>query len=210
MQPLRARPGGNFEGGLLADLTGDAHTVAVASPTLWTNRWQRVALAARGLERADTAGVRKRRLSDVPLLRARHGLLSSVLVQVVYRTPVGLTVTVPSGSWPQRQLAADLPMLTASAVEGALSGGTHRSRCASPADRHQPDRRHLRRPTPEVRARRAQHPRTDPARPRFSGPQTPSPRPAAPPARGRTAVRGWRRLRGGRAVQHRTPSNDSA
>ena len=53
------------------------------------------------------------------------GLLSSVLVQVVYRTPVGLTVTVPvgvvalSGSW-----QPTLPMLTASAVEGALSGGT--------------------------------------------------------------------------------------
>jgi hypothetical protein len=53
------------------------------------------------------------------------GLLSSVLVQVVYREPVVGDVAVPvgvvtlSGHW-----QPTLPMLTASAVQGALSGGT--------------------------------------------------------------------------------------
>jgi hypothetical protein len=54
-----------------------------------------------------------------------NGLLSTVLVSVVYRDPILGTVTLPvgavalSGNW-----QPTLPMLTASAVEGALSGGT--------------------------------------------------------------------------------------
>jgi len=54
-----------------------------------------------------------------------NGLLSTVLVSVVYRLPLLGPVAVPvgtvalSGTW-----APSLPMLTASAVPGLLSGGT--------------------------------------------------------------------------------------
>lgn len=53
------------------------------------------------------------------------GLLSIMAVSVVYRTPLGIELTVPvgvtalSGRW-----EPTLPMLTASFVTGALSGGT--------------------------------------------------------------------------------------
>ncbi|MGH2872184.1 MAG: hypothetical protein ACRDL5_06940 [Solirubrobacteraceae bacterium] len=54
-----------------------------------------------------------------------HGLLSIMAVSVVYRTVLGLEVTLPvgvstlSGTW-----GPSLPMLTGSVVTGLLSGGT--------------------------------------------------------------------------------------
>jgi hypothetical protein len=52
-------------------------------------------------------------------------LLATVAVQVVYKTPLLGAVSIPvgvvalNGSW-----QPTLPMLTASAIEGALNGGT--------------------------------------------------------------------------------------
>jgi hypothetical protein len=46
-------------------------------------------------------------------------------VAVVYRSPIGGVITVPVGTVAlSHGWAPTLPMLTASAVEGALSGGT--------------------------------------------------------------------------------------
>jgi hypothetical protein len=58
------------------------------------------------------------------LFARNDALLASVVVQVVYRTPLG-TISLPlgavalSGTW-----QPTLPMLTGSVVTGALSGGT--------------------------------------------------------------------------------------
>jgi len=125
--PYELVPGGNFEGGLPGwTLTGDAHTVAGGEPYAVDGTVGNASLSLPAGASAQTPLVCVN--AAYPTFRffgRDDGLLSSVLVQVVYRTPVGLTVTVPvgvvalSGSW-----QPTLPMLTASAVEGALSGGT--------------------------------------------------------------------------------------
>jgi hypothetical protein len=59
------------------------------------------------------------------LFGRNSGLLATVAVQVVYKTPLLGAVSIPvgvvalNGSW-----QPTLPMLTASAIEGALNGGT--------------------------------------------------------------------------------------
>ena len=120
-------PGGDFEGSLSGwTLSGDAHIVAGGEPYAVDGTVGSSSLSLPAGATAQTPLVCVN--AAYPTFRffgRNDSLLSSVLVQVVYRTPLGVTVTVPVGVV---ALSTDwqptLPMLTASAVEGALSGGT--------------------------------------------------------------------------------------
>lgn len=120
-------PGGDFEGALTGwSLSGGAHRVAGSEPygaTGSAGSWS-LALPAGASAQSPFTCVN----AAYPTLRffgRNNGLLSSVLVQVVYPGPLGAQVVIPvgtvtlSGTW-----APTLPMLTASAVPGALGGGT--------------------------------------------------------------------------------------
>jgi hypothetical protein len=113
-------PGGNFEGSLSAwTLSGGAHTVPASAPVGPSS----LSLSAGATAQTPPVCVN----AAYPTFRffARNGgLLSSVIVQVVYKTPIGLTVVVPvgivalSGSWQPTS-----PMLTGGSLESDLSGG---------------------------------------------------------------------------------------
>ncbi len=119
-------PGGDFEGSLAGwTLSGGARRVAGSEPfgasgSVGANSLE---LPAGGTAQSPSTCVN----AAYPTFRffaRNNSLLSSVLVQVVYSTPLG-TVTLPIGA-----VAASpaweptLPMLTGSAVTGILSGGT--------------------------------------------------------------------------------------
>jgi hypothetical protein len=119
-------PGGNFEGGLSGwTLSGGAHTVTGGAPVSVTGAGgPSLSLPAGASAQTPLVCVD----AAYPTFRffARNsGLLSTLLVQVVYKTPVGLTVVVPVGtvalssSW---QPTAS--MQTGASLESALSGGT--------------------------------------------------------------------------------------
>jgi hypothetical protein len=120
-------PGGNFESGLTGwTLSGGAGLVAGSEPydATGTPGSSSLLLPAGASAQSPFTCVN----AAYPTLRffaRNNGLASSVLVQVVYRTALGVQVVLPvgtvalSGSW-----EPTLPMLTASAVPAALSGGT--------------------------------------------------------------------------------------
>ncbi len=113
-------PGGNFEGSLSGwTLSGGAHTAPASAPVGPSS----LSLPAGASVQTPLICVN----AAYPTFRffARNGgLLSSVIVQVVYKTPTGLTVVVPvgivalSGSWQPTS-----PMLTGGSLESDLSGG---------------------------------------------------------------------------------------
>ena len=120
-------PGGDFEGSLSGwSLSGGARTVAGSEPYAATGH---VGSSSLYLPAGSTAQSPYTCVNAAyPTLRffgRNAGLLSNVVVSVVYPSPLGGTIAIPvgtvslSGSW-----HPTLPMLTASAVTGALSGGT--------------------------------------------------------------------------------------
>jgi hypothetical protein len=125
--PYKLVPGGSFEKGSPGwTLTGGARVIAGSEPFGATGSVgsDSVAIPAGGSATSPFTCVD----AAYPTFRffaRNNGLLSTVLVQVVYRLPLLGPVAVPvgtvalSGSW-----APSAPMLTASAVTGLLSGGT--------------------------------------------------------------------------------------
>ncbi len=119
-------PQGNFEGSLSQwTLAGDAHRAPGSEPygvTGEVGSWS-LALPAGASAQSPYTCVN----ASYPSFRffARNdGVLSSILVQVVYKTALGpialpLGAVALSGSW-----QPTLPMLTGSVVGGLLSGGT--------------------------------------------------------------------------------------
>jgi hypothetical protein len=120
-------PGGDFESGLAGwKVSGGARTVAGSEPFGATGQVgdQSLYLPAGSSVESPSTCVD----AAYPSFRfygRNDGLLSTVLVQIVYKEPLGVTLTVPVGvhalshSW-----EASLPMLTGSVVEGVLSNGT--------------------------------------------------------------------------------------
>ena len=120
-------PGGDFEGSLSGwTLSGGAHKVAGSEPYAASGSvgsWS-LGLSAGSSAQSPFTCVN----AAYPTLRffgRNNGLLSSVLVQVVYQGPLGAQLVLPvgvvalSGKW-----EPTLPMLTASAVPAALKGGS--------------------------------------------------------------------------------------
>jgi hypothetical protein len=119
-------PGGDFEGSSSGwTFSGGAQTVAGSEPYAATGRLggSSLALPAGASAQSPFTCVN----AAYPTFRFfahNQSLLSTVLVQVVYRTPVG-TVSLPlgavalSGNW-----QPTLPMLTGSVATGLLSNGT--------------------------------------------------------------------------------------
>jgi hypothetical protein len=119
-------PGGDFEGSLSGwTLSGGARQVSGSEP-----------YGATGSVGADSLSLPAGASAQSPFtcvnasyptfrfFARNHGLASTVVVQVVYRTALGpvslpLGVVALSGEW-----QPTLPMLTGSVVGGALSGGT--------------------------------------------------------------------------------------
>ena len=114
-------PGGNFEGSLSGwTLSGGAHTAPASAPVGPSS----LSLPAGASVQTPLICVN----AAYPTFRffgRNDGLLSTVLVSVVYRLPLGVEVDVPvgtmalSGNW-----APSVPMLTGSFATGVLSGGT--------------------------------------------------------------------------------------
>lgn len=118
-------PGGNFEGSLSGwTLGGGATRVAGSEPFGATGAVGAYSLALPAGATAQSPYVCVN--ASYPTFRffARGGLLSTVVVQVVYKTllgPVGLPlgVALPGGAW-----QPTAPMLTGSLVGALLTGGT--------------------------------------------------------------------------------------
>jgi hypothetical protein len=120
-------PGGDFEGSLSGwSLSGNAGVVAGSEPFKATGT-----AGARSLRLAAGASAQSpwtcvnAAYPTFRLFAHNDSLLSTVLVQVVYKNVLGLQVTVPVGviglstSW-----SPTLPMLTTSALPAAVSNGT--------------------------------------------------------------------------------------
>lgn len=119
-------PGGSFEQSASGwTLTGGAHVVTGSEPFGVTGSVgsHSMLLPAGGSAQSPFTCVD----FAYPTFRffaRNNGLLSTTLVQVIYKLPLGVQVVVPvgtvalSGSW-----QPSLPMLTASAVPGLLSNG---------------------------------------------------------------------------------------
>lgn len=119
-------PGGDFEGSLAGwTLSGGAARVAGSEPYGVTGAVGSDSLALPAGASAQSPYVCVN--AGYPTFRffARNtGLLSTVLVQVVYKTPLG-TVALPLGTVAlSAQWQPTLPMLTGSAVAGLITGGT--------------------------------------------------------------------------------------
>jgi hypothetical protein len=119
-------PGGDFEGSLSGwTFTGDARLRAGGEPYDITGApsTHSLALAAAASARSPFTCVN----ATYPSFRffaRNNGLLSTVLVQVVYKTVLG-EVTLPLGAVAlSNEWQPTLPMLTGSIAGGLLSGGT--------------------------------------------------------------------------------------
>lgn len=120
-------PGGSFEWGAPGwTLTGGARTVAGSEPYAVTGLVGSSSLSLRAGSSAQSPFTCVNAAYPTFRFVARNnGALSTVLVQVVYSEPLLGQVALPvgtlalSGSW-----QPTLPMLTASAIQGLLSGGT--------------------------------------------------------------------------------------
>ena len=119
-------PGGDFEGSLEAwSLSAGARRVAGSEPYGATG-----SVGSYSLELADGASAQSpftcvdAAYPSFRFFAHNDGLLATLLVQVVYETPVG-TVVLPIGAVAASETwQPTLPMLTGSVVAGALSGGT--------------------------------------------------------------------------------------
>jgi hypothetical protein len=119
-------PGGDFEGSLAGwTLSGGAERVAGSEPYGVTGSVGSYSLSLPAGASAQSPFTCVD--AAYPTLRffgRDRGLLASVLVQVVYQTPIG-TVAVPVGAVALSSTwQPTLQMLTASAVAGALTDGT--------------------------------------------------------------------------------------
>jgi hypothetical protein len=120
-------PGGDFEGSLSGwTLSGGARAVAGSEPFGVTG-----AVGSSSLYLPAGASVQSPfncATAAYPTFRffARNdGLLSTVLVSVVYKLPLGIEVAVPVGPVAlSENWAPSMPMLTGSFATGLLSGGT--------------------------------------------------------------------------------------
>jgi hypothetical protein len=123
----KAVPGGDFENGLSGwSVSGGARTVAGSEPFGATGQVGEHSLylpAGSSVESPFTCV--DAAYPSFRFFARNNGLLSTVLVQVVYKEPTGGTLTLPvgpvvlTGHW-----APSLPMLTGSVVQGVLSNGT--------------------------------------------------------------------------------------
>ena len=123
----KAAPGGTFEGGATGwTLSGGAKVVAGSEPFAATGTLgaSSLSIPAGGSATSPYTCVN----AAYPTIRffaKNSGLLSTVVVSVVYKSVLGLPVSLPVGTvalgtaW-----APSAPMLTASAIPAALSGGT--------------------------------------------------------------------------------------
>ena len=120
-------PGGDFEGALTGwTLSGGARTVAGSEPFDATG-----SAGASSLDLPAGASAQSpftcvnAAYPTLRLFARNNSLLSTVLVQLVYKTPLGVQLTLPVGAVAlSSKWAPTLPMLTASAIPGLLSGGT--------------------------------------------------------------------------------------
>jgi hypothetical protein len=118
-------PGGDFEGSLAGwTLSGGAARVAGSEPYATTGAAGAYSLALPAAASAQSPYVCVN--ASYPTFRffARGGLLSTVVVQVVYKTLLGpvalpLGTALPGGAW-----QPTAPMLTGSLVGALLTGGT--------------------------------------------------------------------------------------
>ncbi|HEY2771992.1 MAG TPA: hypothetical protein VGI87_15560 [Solirubrobacteraceae bacterium] len=120
-------PGGNFEnGGAGWTFTGKAHTAAGSDPFGITGSVGSSSLSLPAGSSAQSPFTCVNAAYPTFRLMARQsGLLSSTLIQVVYTVPGIGQVAIPVGaSALSNSWRPSLPMLTASAVPGVLSGGT--------------------------------------------------------------------------------------
>jgi hypothetical protein len=125
--PYKLVPGGTFEKGTPSwTLSGGAKIVAGSEPFGATGSVgsSSVSIPAGGSAQSPFTCVD----AAYPTFRffaRNNGLLSTVLVSVVYRLPLLGPVAVPVGTvLLSENWAPSLPMLTASVVTGILSGGT--------------------------------------------------------------------------------------
>jgi hypothetical protein len=122
-------PGGDFEGSLSGwTITGGAHTVAGSEPFGVTG-----SVGSKSMDLTAGSSVQTPftcvdlNYPSFRFFERDDGLLSTLLVQVVYQAPVVGQVVLPvgavalSGKW-----APTLPMLTLSAVPATLQGGVTR------------------------------------------------------------------------------------
>jgi hypothetical protein len=127
IEQYKLAPAGSFEGGATGwSLSGGARVVSGSEPYGVTGS---VGSSSLYLPAGATAQSPFTCVNAAyPTLRffgRNGGLLSSVAVQVVYKSPLGGQLVIPvgivavSGSW-----KPTLPMTTLSAVPGALNGGT--------------------------------------------------------------------------------------
>jgi hypothetical protein len=119
-------PGGDFEGSLAGwTLSGGATRVAGSEPFGVTGAVGSYSLALGAGASAQSPYVCVNAGYPTFRLFARNtGLLSTVLVQVVYKTALG-TVALPLGTVAlSGQWQPTLPMLTGSVVAGLVTGGT--------------------------------------------------------------------------------------
>jgi hypothetical protein len=120
-------PGGDFESGLDGwTVSGGARTVAGSEPFGVTGHvGSSSLLLPAGASAQSPATCVDAAYPTFRFFARDDAPLANVVVSVVYRTALGLTVAIPvgdavlSGTW-----QPTLPMLTASAVPGLLSGGT--------------------------------------------------------------------------------------
>ncbi|MGA9859403.1 MAG: hypothetical protein WBQ18_16175 [Solirubrobacteraceae bacterium] len=122
----KAVPGGSFEGGATGwTLSGGASVAAGSEPFAATGSLGSSSLNLPAGASAQTPYTCVN--AAYPTIRffgRNNGLLSTVLVQVVYKgllgiLPIPVGTVALSGTW-----QPTLPMLTASAIPGLLSGGT--------------------------------------------------------------------------------------
>jgi hypothetical protein len=122
-------PGGDFEGSLAGwTITGGAHTVAGSEPFGVTG-----SVGSKSMDLTAGSSVQTPFTCvdvDYPTFRffeRNNGLLSAMLVQVVYQAPLVGQVVLPvgavalTGSW-----QPTLPMMTLSAIPATLEGGVTR------------------------------------------------------------------------------------
>ena len=123
----KVAPGGTFEGGAPGwTLTGGARVAPGSEPFAATGAVgaSSLSIPAGGSATSPYTCVNAA-YPTVRFFAHNIGLASTVLVQVVYQSVLGLQVSLPvgtvllNGSW-----APSAPMLTASVVPGALNGGT--------------------------------------------------------------------------------------
>ena len=120
-------PGGDFESGAAGwTLAGGARTVAGSEPFAATGRAGASSLyLPAGASATSPFTCVNAAYPTFRFFARDDALLSTVAVSVVYRTPLGVTASVPVGvvtlsdCW-----SPSLKMLTAAAVTGLISGGT--------------------------------------------------------------------------------------